>query len=76
MDLKITIETNKQELVEKILDLLKGESASIKLESAQQIESKNIGDLLDQLSKNHPIKSIKDPVSWQQEIREERALPF
>lgn len=76
MDLKITIETNKSDLIDKILDLVKGESAKVKVEKSKTIEQGEVGDFLDSLAKSHPINSIKDPQEWQREIREDRFLPF
>ncbi|MDP2039979.1 hypothetical protein SAMN03080617_02769 [Algoriphagus alkaliphilus] len=76
MDLKITIETSQSDLIDKILELVKGEAAKVKVEKSKTIKQIEVGDLLDSLAKSHPVNSIKDPKEWQREIREDRALPF
>jgi hypothetical protein len=76
MDLKITIETDQSDLIQQILDLVKGRSAKVKLEDPKNVEPREKGNFLNELAKTHPVVSIKDPQEWQREIREDRELPI
>jgi len=76
MDLKITIKTNKKDLIDRILNLVSGESAVVNLESSEDNFSGDLGLFLNDLAKNCPVTSIKDPVLWQRQTREDRELPF
>lgn len=75
MELKITIETDQSDLIEQILDLVKGRSAKVRLEDLKKVEPKEKGNFLNELAKSHPVVSIKDPQEWQREIREDRVIP-
>ncbi len=74
MDLKITIKTNKKDLIDKILNLVREESVEVNLESSEDVDSRELGIILNDLAKKFPVTSIKDPVSWQAEIRKDREL--
>lgn len=76
MDLKITIKTNKKYLIDRILDLVSGEDVEVILDSSENNFSGYLGLFIDDLAKKFPVTSIKDPVLWQREIREDRELPF
>lgn len=76
MDLKITIKTNKKNLIDRILDLVSGEDVEVILDSSENNFSGDLGLFINDLAKNFPVTSIKDPVLWQREIREDRELPF
>lgn len=76
MDLKITIKTNKKSLIDRILNLVSGEDVEVNLESSENNYSGDLGLFINDLAKNFPVTSIKDPALWQREIREDRELPF
>lgn len=76
MELKITIETDQSDLIEQILDLVKGRSAKVRLEDPKSVEPSVKGSFLNELARTHPVISIKDPQEWHRLIREDRELPI
>lgn len=76
MSLKITIKTNRKNVIDRILNLVSGEDVEVFLESSENNFSGDLGLFINDLAKNFPVKSIKDPVLWQREIRQDRELPF
>lgn len=71
---RLTINTDNPQLVQQILDLIKGEKASYELEKTEEKPTSNLIGVLETLASNDTIRSIKDPLAWQQEIRKDKNL--
>ena len=74
MEHKITINTENQKLIQQILELIKDEQATYRLEQAEYKSSGKLVEIMDQIAAKNPIKSIKDPMSWQREVRKDKKL--
>ncbi|WP_373497609.1 hypothetical protein [Aquiflexum sp.] len=74
MEHKITINTEDQKLIHQILELIKDEQATYRLEQADNKSSDKLVEIMDQIAAKNPIKSIKDPLSWQREVRKDKKL--
>jgi hypothetical protein len=69
MALKIIINSEDPQLINQILRLIKDETASYHLEQTEQQSSGELVEIMNQIAKNGKIKSIKEPVAWQKEVR-------
>jgi len=74
MEHRITINTDDPQLVQQILDLIKGEKASYKLEKSKEKPTSDLISVFETLANKDTIRSIKDPLVWQQEIRKDKNL--
>ncbi len=71
---KITINTEDQKLIHQILELIKDEQATYRLEQDDNKSSEKLVEIMDQIAAKNPITSIKDPQSWQREVRKDKKL--
>lgn len=62
---------NLKEETEVCITLLDNAAESQTFERGQKMAS-----LLTQLAQSNPFRAMQDPVSWQQEQRQDRTLPF
>ncbi len=74
MEHKITINTEDQKLIHQILELIKDKQATYRLEQADKKSSEKLVKIMDQIAANNSITSIKDPLSWQIEVRKDKKL--
>lgn len=74
MEHKITISTEERQLIHQILELIKDEQATYRLEQADNRSSEKLVEIMDQIAANNSIKNIKDPLSWQIEVRKDKKL--
>jgi len=71
---RIIIETEDKDVLALIKDLAKSKKAKV-IEEPKEVEGNAVA-LMNTIAANSPLSSIKDPVAWQREIREDRNLPF
>jgi len=74
MEHKITINTEDQKLIHQILELIKGEKATYRLEQADKKSSDKLVEIMNQIAAKNCITSIKDPLSWQREVRKDKKI--
>lgn len=74
MEHKISIITEDQQLIYQILELIKDEQATFRLEQTDKKSSEKLVEIMSQIAAKNPIKSIKDPQSWQREVRKDKKL--
>jgi enolase len=74
MEHKISIITEDQQLIYQILELIKDEQATFRLEQTDKKSSEKLVEIMNQIAAKNPIKSIKDPQSWQREVRKDKKL--
>ena len=74
MEHKITINTEDEKLIYQILELIKDEQATYSLEQAENKSSEKLVEIMNQIAAKNPITSIKDPLSWQREVRKDKKL--
>ena len=56
-------------LIYQILELIKDEQATFRLEQTDKKSSEKLVEIMDQIAADNSIKNIKDPLSWQIEVR-------
>lgn len=74
MEHKITISTEDPQLIQQILNLIKNEHATFRLEQSAEKKGADLGKIMNEIAAKGVIKSIKDPVLWQKEIRKDSKL--
>lgn len=72
---RITIETNDEQAIKKILALAKETDTNVLKETSKK-NGPEVVKMMNDIAKSGSLSSIKDPVAWQREIREDRKLPF
>ncbi|MCC5929316.1 MAG: hypothetical protein JJU28_08745 [Cyclobacteriaceae bacterium] len=75
VETRITITTDNQKLIDKILLLLKKEEATYQLEDSNSPVSEKVVGLMNKYASQNLIHTIKDPKKWQQKDRVDRSLP-
>ncbi|WP_158858667.1 hypothetical protein [Lunatibacter salilacus] len=74
MEHKITICTEDPQLIDQITNLIKDEKATYLLEQSSNNSSEKLVEIMNQLAASTPIKSIKDPLLWQKDVRKDKKL--
>lgn len=74
MEHKITISTEDPQLIDQILNLIKDEQATYHLEKSENKSSEKLVEIMNQVAASATIKSIKDPLLWQKEVRKDKKL--
>lgn len=74
MEHKITICAKDSQLIDQILNLIKDEQATYQLEQPVHKSSEKLVEIMNQLASSAPIKSIKDPILWQKDVRKDKKL--
>jgi len=71
---RLIIESNDQEALEMIKNF--AEKKKVKVVEVMENINNSPVDIMDDIAANTPITSIKDPVAWQKEIRNDWDITF
>jgi hypothetical protein len=74
MEHKITIGTENLLLIQQILNLIKDEQATFQLDQSIANNRVDLAKVMNEISAKGIIKSIKDPLTWQKEMRKDKKL--
>jgi len=69
---RLIIETNDEEALEIIMNLVEKKKVTVVKAKDQFIHSPS--DIMNDIASNSPFSSIEDPVSWQKEVRNNRDI--